>query len=302
MEWFVLFAILAIAIPLDLLLSRGKDLSMRYYAGMVLAYVVLAVFFGGYVFWLFGAGAAIEYFTAYILEMALSFDNIFVIGTIMVAFQIASARMQRKLLFLGILGAIGFRALFLFLGIGFIGQFAWLLPAMGLLLLVIGVKIGAEKQVEKLGSWTRGKFGLKEHDDTLVVRLVRKTGLPLFAGALVAVEVTDVIFAIDSVPVVLAVTQDPFIALAATMFAVMGLRSMFFLLQGAKDRFVYLPKALGIVLTLIGVKLVLLLWGVHLPILLTLGVTLGIVGAGIAASLISTRRNGNGESAITATH
>lgn len=293
MEWFVLFAILLLAIPLDLYLTRGKQkLSMRYYTGMVLAYVALAAVFGGYVFWLFGAGAAAEYYTAYVLEMALSFDNIFVIATIMAAFQITSAQVQRRLLFLGILGAIGFRALFLIAGISAISQFAWLLPAMGILLFIIGIKIGAEKQIEALGDSVRDRFGLKKHEDPLVVRLLRKAGLPLFAGALIAVEVTDLIFAIDSIPVVLAVTQDPFIALAATMLAVMGLRSMFFLLQGAKDKFEHLSTALGIVLMLIGIKLVLLLVGVHLPILLTLGATLGIIGAGIGASLLSSRRKG----------
>lgn len=284
MEWIVFFAVMASAITLDLFLGHGKD-PTKTALWMSAGYVLLAMAFGGFVFWMFGGEAYMQFLGGYVMELALSVDNLFVISVIMASFGIPLAR-QRPLLFAGIAGAVVFRGAFVLLGIGIISQFAILLPLMGILLFLIGLKLGMEEQIAEAINWCRRKLGLKESSEVpLAVRVLKKIKLNPFVAALLAVEFTDVIFAIDSVPVVLAITQEPFIALSAIMLAVMGLRSLYFALQGMQEKFHKLPKALGVVLGFIGIKLVLLLWHIHLPLLLTLGITFAIIGVGVWVSL-----------------
>ncbi|AOA59781.1 TerC family protein [Acinetobacter larvae] len=218
-----------------------------------------------------------EYLAGYLLEKSLAIDNVFVWLMIFAAFAIPPA-LQRKILLYGVLGAIVLRSIFIFIGAWFVQEFSWVLYLFGAFLVYTGFKFlkgQAEEQhnIEdmKLLKWLRGHLRITAHmhGDRF---WVRQDGLlwatPLFL-VLVLIEASDVIFAVDSIPAIFAVTTDPFIVLTANLMAILGLRAMFFLLSGAAEKMHYLPYGLGVILVFIGVKM-LLLDIVHLPIWMSL--------------------------------
>lgn len=281
------FGIVIVMLLIDFLgfkQKQGQDVSIKQAAYWSVAWVSVAALFGGGL-WLYlqqtvGVTLAnqktMEYFAGYLLEKSLAIDNVFVWLMIFAAFAIPAA-LQRKILLYGVLGAIVLRTLFIFIGAWFVQEFSWVLYIFGAFLVYTGFKFlkGQEEETNiediKLLKWLRKHMRITpqlEGDKFFV----RQNGLlwatPLFL-VLILVEASDVIFAVDSIPAIFAVTSDPFIVLTANLMAILGLRAMFFLLAGAATKLHYLPYGLGIILLFIGAKM-LLLDVFHMPIWISL--------------------------------
>ena len=245
-----------------------------------------------------GANAVIKYLTGYVVELSLSVDNMFVIAMLFRFFAVPAA-LRHRVLFWGILGALAMRGVMIVLGTHLIGRFDWMLPVFGIFLLATGVKMlyldtnapepGQQWIVRLIRRW----FPLTPvyHGDRFVVRNAAGTlMLTPLAVALVLVEATDLLFAVDSIPAILAVTADPFLVFASNAFAILGLRSLYFGLAGALEAFHYLKYSLAVVLMLIGVKMLAHGWlrgvlGEHFHLYI-LGAVVLILAAGVGASLV----------------
>lgn len=286
--YLVFFGIVAVMLLIDFLgfkQKEGQEVKLKTAASWSIAWVTVASLFGGGL-WLYlqqtvGVSVAntkvMEYFAGYLLEKSLAIDNVFVWLMIFAAFAIPPA-LQRKLLLYGVLGAIVLRTIFIFIGAWFVQEFSWVLYIFGAFLVYTGFKFfkGQEEDpnIEEMGilKWLRKHMRITptlEGDHFFV----RQNGLlwatPLFL-VLILVEASDVIFAVDSIPAIFAVTNDPFIVLTANLMAILGLRAMFFLLAGAASKMHYLPYGLGIILMFIGFKM-LMLDVFHMPIWISLG-------------------------------
>lgn len=286
--YLAFFGLVAVMLLIDFLGFRQKqdqEVKLKTAAYWSIAWVSVATLFGAGL-WLYlqqTAGITLanskvmEYFAGYLLEKSLAIDNVFVWLMIFAAFAIPP-NLQRKILLYGVLGAIVLRTLFIFIGAWFVQEFSWVLYIFGAFLLYTGFKFlqGQEQQsnIEEMAllKWLRKHIRITPQLDGHKF-FVRQNGLlwatPLFL-VLVLVEVSDVIFAVDSIPAIFAVTSDPFIVLTANLMAILGLRAMFFLLAGAATKMHYLPYGLGIILIFIGFKM-LMLDVFHMPIWLSLG-------------------------------
>ena len=286
--YLAFFGLVAVMLLIDFLGFRQKqdqEVKLKTAAYWSIAWVSVATLFGAGL-WLYlqqTAGITLanskvmEYFAGYLLEKSLAIDNVFVWLMIFAAFAIPP-NLQRKILLYGVLGAIVLRTLFIFIGAWFVQEFSWVLYIFGAFLLYTGFKFlqGQEQQsnIEEMAllKWLRKHIRITPQLDGQKF-FVRQNGLlwatPLFL-VLILVEVSDVIFAVDSIPAIFAVTSDPFIVLTANLMAILGLRAMFFLLAGAATKMHYLPYGLGIILIFIGFKM-LMLDVFHMPIWLSLG-------------------------------
>lgn len=285
--YLAFFGIVTVMLVVDFLgfkQKQGQEIKLKTAAYWSIAWVSVATLFGGGL-WLYlqqtvGVSIAnakvMEYFAGYLLEKSLAIDNVFVWLMIFAAFAIPPA-LQRKLLLYGVLGAIVLRTIFIFIGAWFVQEFSWVLYLFGVFLVYTGFKFlkGQEEDpnIEDMAilKWLRKRMRITptmENDKFFV----RKDGLlwatPLFL-VLILVEASDVIFAVDSIPAIFAVTTDPFIVLTANLMAILGLRAMFFLLSGAASKMHYLPYGLGIILVFIGFKM-LMLDVFHMPIWISL--------------------------------
>ena len=238
----------------------------------------------------------LEFFTGYILEKSLAVDNIFVFLMIFGYFKVAPKYQHRVLLY-GVLGALVLRAVMIFIGAALVRQFEWILYLFGAFLLYTGIRmmkseedeedlsgnrlLGVVKKIIPVGSEFHG-------DKFFTIENGKKIATPLFL-VLIMIELSDVIFAVDSIPAVFAVTTDPFIVLTSNIFAVLGLRAMYFLLADVAERFVFLKYGLAFVLSFIGLKMLMMHW-VHIPISISLSVVFGSLGASILTSLIYTKK------------
>lgn len=249
----------------------------------------------------YGAAVAkekvLEFFTGYILEKSLAVDNIFVFLMIFGYFKVAPKYQHRVLLY-GVLGALVLRAVMIFIGAALVRQFEWILYLFGAFLLYTGIRmmkseedeedlssnrlLGVVKKIIPIGSEFHG-------DKFFTIENGKKIATPLFL-VLIMIELSDVIFAVDSIPAVFAVTTDPFIVLTSNIFAILGLRAMYFLLADVAERFIFLKYGLAFVLSFIGVKMLMMHW-VHIPISISLSVVFGALGASILTSLIYTKKN-----------
>jgi len=286
--YLVFFAIVAVMLIIDFVgfkHQHGQEVKVRTAAYWSIAWVSVATLFGGGL-WLYleqTAGTAIanakvmEYFAGYLLEKSLAIDNVFVWLMIFAAFAIPPA-LQRKLLLYGVLGAIVLRTIFIFIGAWFVQEFSWILYIFGAFLVYTGFKFlrGQHEEDSNIEDMAILKWLRKHMRITPQLQgdkfFVRQNGLlwatPLFL-VLILVEASDVIFAVDSIPAIFAVTTDPFIVLTANLMAILGLRAMFFLLSGAASKMHYLPYGLGIILVFIGFKM-LMLDMFHMPIWISL--------------------------------
>jgi tellurite resistance protein TerC len=292
MEWIVLITVIVALLAVDLALHRGNhEPTARRALVESAAWVACGLGFAVVILVWKGGGAFSEYLSGYVIEKSLSIDNVFVWAVIFSSFAIP-ARYQHRVLFWGIFGALAMRAVFIFAGTALIEEFWWMLLVFGVVLVVSGVKVlrhradegthGHDRAVKLLGRVLPVRSELS--GQSFLVREAGKwVATPLLA-ALVVVEVTDVVFAVDSVPAILAVSRDPFIVFASNAFAILGLRAMYFLLGGARERFHYLAHALGAILVFVGVKMVLSHWW-HLPTLASLGVIVAIIAVAIVASM-----------------
>ena len=286
--YLAFFAIVAVMLIIDFLgfkQKEGQPVQIRTAAYWSIAWVSAAMLFAGGL-WLYlqqTAGIVLanqktmEYLAGYLLEKSLAIDNVFVWLMIFAAFTIPPA-LQRKILLYGVLGAIVLRTLFIFIGAWFVQEFSWVLYIFGAFLVYTGFKFLKGHQddpnIEDIAllKWLRKHMRITPQLEGHKF-FVRQNGLlwatPLFL-VLILVEASDVIFAVDSIPAIFAVTSDPFIVLTANLMAILGLRAMFFLLAGAASKMHYLPYGLGIILLFIGFKM-LMLDVFHMPIWISLG-------------------------------
>ena len=301
--WLVFGAVVVVALLADLVLMRHggpHKVSFKEAAWWSIGWVALALAFNGWLWWYtgqrFGAQAGtdigMEFLTGYLVEKALAVDNIFVFLMLFNYFAVPEMQRQRALV-IGIIGAIVLRAILIFAGALLLSKFHWVLYVFGAFLLFTGIKMwraaGQEPDLESnpVLRWLTGHnpFLRRYHGSALWVgRGSRRKFTPLFI-VIIMLGITDVIFAVDSIPAIFAITTDPFIVLTSNVFAVLGLRAMFFLLQGMADRFHLLPYGLALVLVFIGMKM-LLIDVYKLPILLSLGAVAVIIGSTIALSLL----------------
>ena len=305
--WAGFGGLVVIALLVDLVLMRhggAHKVTFKEAAWWSLGWIALAMIFNGALWWYVGqtAGAAeanrvgLEFLTGYLVEKALAVDNIFVFLMLFTYFAVPEEQRQRVLV-IGILGAIVLRAILIFVGAALLAKFHWLLYLFGAFLLLTGIKMwfaaGKEPDLDKnpVLRWITGHLPLinRYHGDALWLgRGKRRRYTPLFV-VLVMIAVTDVIFAVDSIPAIFAITTDPFIVLTSNVFAVLGLRAMFFLLQGMAERFHLLPYGLALVLMFIGAKM-LLIDVYKIPILVSLGVVAATIAATVALSLMRPAR------------
>jgi tellurite resistance protein TerC len=302
--WLAFVAVVAALLIFDLGILHKSDREIGARESFILygCYMAIAFAFGAWVWWARGAQSGLEFYTGYLIEQSLAMDNIFVIATIF-GFLGIPRMYQHRVLFWGILGVVVFRAILIGLGAALVMSFSWILYVFGAFLVFTGIKMytksGEGHDFENNAGlhWLRRHFRItdKLHGHDFTARLADpKTGKPsLFltplAVALVMVEVADLIFAVDSVPAIFAVTTDPFIVYTSNIFAILGLRALYFALASAMNRFAYLQYALATILVLVGVKIFLVPMDIKIPTALSLGVTVGILAAGILYSLWKTR-------------
>jgi tellurite resistance protein TerC len=289
---FIAFVLAMLAIDLGVFHRNAHEVSLKEAGLWSAVWVALAIVFNVGVYHWFGPDRALEFTTGYLIEKALAVDNIFVFVVIFSTFAVP-AMYQHRVLFWGVLGALVMRAAFIFAGGAFLQQFHWAIYVFGALLAVTGVKLLLQRNEEvhpeknPLVRLFQRMVPMTPHfhgDRFFVVENGRRYGTPLLL-ALVAVEVTDLIFAVDSIPAIFAITSDPFIVFTSNIFAILGLRSMYFLLAGVITKFVYLKVGLSLVLIFVGAKM--LLMDVYkMPIVASLVVIVTILGLSILVSLL----------------
>ncbi len=292
--WVALGVVLALLLAFDLIRHRDDHApSPRQAVVETLIWISFGLAFSVVMLVGYGGEAFGEYISGYLIEKSLSVDNVFVWSILFSAMAIP-LKYQHRVLFWGIFGALSLRLVFILLGSALINRFFWLLIVFGLFLVYTGAKIIRHRADEGTEAKTIGLGVLKKvmpvsdslDGNRFLTRIdARRAATPLLA-ALVVVELTDVIFALDSVPAVLAVSHEPFIVFASNAFAILGLRAMYFLLANARERFHYLSHALGGILMFVGVKMVASHW-YHLNTYLSLGV---IVAMLVAAVILSERK------------
>ena len=273
---FHVFIFAMLALDLGVLHREHREVSIKEALVWSAIWIVLALLFNVGVWHFEGSEKALQFLTGYILERSLSIDNIFVFILVFTHFKVPSKE-QHRVLFWGILGALVMRALFIATGVTLIHKFHWIIYVFGVFLVFTGVKLVFETEEEEE----------KEFDHNWVVRLVRKLvpNAKPFIIVLLVIETTDVIFAMDSIPAILAVTTDPFIVYTSNIFAILGLRALYFAVAGMMKLFHYLNYGLAAILAFVGVKMLLSdVW--HIPITWALGVIGLMMAASVAASII----------------
>lgn len=295
---FACFVVIACAVDLLVLQKKGSE---RVSIGQALRWsalwVALALIFNGLLWWYVDGEAgrevanakAAEFFTGYLIEKSLAVDNIFVFLMLFTYFAVP-AQLQKRVLILGVIGAIILRAVMILIGAWLIKEFHWVLYLFGAFLLATGVKMlvfaDANSDLEKnpLLKWMRGHMNLTPDFDGekfWVTRQGVRFYTPLFV-VMILIGITDVVFAVDSIPAIFAITEDPFIVMTSNIFAILGLRAMYFLLADLKDRFHLLTYGLGVILVFVGTKMLIVDW-IKIPV----GISLGVVGAILAISMIA---------------
>ena len=296
-HWVVLSIAIAVLLAIDLYRHReAHEPSFQEAAGESAFWVFCGLVFSLFFIWQFGGEAAGEYLGVYLTEKSLSIDNVFVWALLFSSMKIP-LKYQHRVLFWGIFGALFLRAIFIFLGAALVTRFSWVLIGFGVFLIYTGIKImrhtddeGEEASTAGLGLLRRFMPVTEEFDGQKFFTTQNgvRMATPLFA-ALVVVETTDVVFAVDSVPASFGVANDPFTILAANAFAIMGLRAMYFLLADARQRFHYLSHALGGILLFVGIKLTITPW-YHINIYVSLGIILTIMFLAIVFSIYKNKK------------
>ncbi|WP_114906183.1 TerC/Alx family metal homeostasis membrane protein [Ornithinimicrobium murale] len=309
--WAVTVAGVLLLLTLDFVLTRRPhEVSMKEAIAWSIFYVALPLAFGGYIWARFGSTIGLEYLTGYLVEKSLSVDNLFVFMLLLSAFAVPKELQQRVLLF-GIAAALVLRAIFIALGAAVLANFTWAFLLFGLILLATAVKVLRDQMsggshdidVSSMRSVRLLRRFVTVTEDYRGTRMVVREGgrraLTPLAVVVVAVFATDIVFAVDSVPAVYGITGDPFLVFATNAFALLGLRALYFVLQGALSKLVHLGYGLAAILGFIGVKLVLHwahgIWpGVpEVPTLASLLVIVAVLGLVTGTSLYATRRGGD---------
>ena len=292
-HWPVLIGVLAALLLVDILVIHRKAHVVHTKEAAIesAAWISVGLLFGLVMLWEFGGAAAGEYMGGYLIEKSLSVDNVFVWAVLFAHFKVP-AQYQHRVLFWGIFGALAMRLGFIFAGVAIINTFKFTLILFGLFLLYSGIKLlqthdeGFDPSDSRaMRIFHRFIPSTDELDGQKMFTRVngRRMATPLLA-VLVMVEITDVIFAVDSVPAVLAVTGEQYIAFASNAFAILGLRALYFLLADMRDRFQYLQTGLGVILAFVGVKMTISYWW-HMPIAASLSIIALILTVSIVASV-----------------
>lgn len=289
---FIAFVIAMLAIDLGVFHRKAHEVTMKEAAAWSVVWVGLAILFNLGLYQFAGPQLALEFTAGYLIEKALAVDNIFVFVIIFSAFAIPS-QYQHRVLFWGVLGALIMRAGFILLGGALLAKFHWMIYVFGGVLFITGIKLlrqNHETFDPKANILVRAFRKLMPvtdelHGDKFLARQAGKWVATPLMMALVAVEFTDLIFAVDSIPAIYAVTDDPFIVFTSNIFAILGLRSLYFLLAGLIHKFAYLKTGLAFVLLFVGAKM--LLMGIYkIPIIASLGVIVLILGVSIVVSIL----------------
>ena len=304
--WFAFIAVVAALLALDLGVLHRKQREIGVGESLALSgvYIALGLAFGGWVWWYMGEGAGLAYITGFVIEKSLAMDNVFVIAMIFTYFAVPRVY-QHRVLFWGILGVIVLRAVMIGVGATLVEKFSWVLYVFAAFLIFTGIKMWRNADhaydvgTSPILTWVRRHFRVTEalHGESFWVRQPdAETGKPaLFITplllALVMVEVIDVVFAVDSVPAIFAVTTDPFLVYTSNIFAILGLRALYFALAAMVDRFHYLKYALSLLLVFIGAKIFIAdaLGLAKIPPAASLSITFAILAAGVGWSLWKTR-------------
>ncbi len=289
---FNVFVLAMLALDLGVFHRKSHEVKIKEALLWSGVWILLALTFNGIIYFWRGSETALEFLTGYLIEKSLSVDNIFVFIMIFAYFKVP-ALYQHKILFWGILGALIMRAIFIATGVTLIQKFHWIIYVFGAFLILTGIKMVAQKDKEfhpeknpvlKLfrrlmpvtPQYAGDKFFIKQNG--------RRYATPLFV-VLLFIETTDVIFAVDSIPAILAITTDPFIVYTSNVFAILGLRALYFALAGIMQMFHYLAYGLAAILVFVGAKMLLVDF-YKLPIGVALGVVAGILTISVVASLL----------------
>lgn len=301
---FIAFIILCLALDLGVFNRKPHVIKTKEAAIWTTIWVTIAMAFSGVIYWLFAEGmvenptnltpnlAVLKYITGYLIELSLSIDNVFVIAVIFSSFAIPK-KYQHEVLFWGILGAIVFRALMIFFGVALINKFDWIIYVFGVFLLITAFRMLNHKESEfdpkksKMFRFLKRLFPVSykmDGDKFFIKRMGIRAATPLFV-ALIIIELTDILFALDSIPAILAITADPFIVFSSNILAILGLRSMYFLISSMLTKFRFINYSLVVILAFVGVKM-LISHQVEIPEWLSLGVIGVSLAGGIIASLV----------------
>jgi tellurite resistance protein TerC len=305
--WGAFAVLVVVMLAVDLGMNRkSHHVSFREALGWSLVWVGLALAFNLGIYFMMGKQPALEFLTGYLIEKSLSVDNLFVFIMIFTVFGVRG-ELQARVLKWGILGALVMRVIFIFVGAELLQRFQWLFYIFGAILLYTAWKMAFGPSHEM------------DPDKNIIVRFARKflpmtkriwgdwfftrrVGLwlasPLFMVLLV-VEASDLVFALDSIPAIFAITLDPFIVLTSNVFAIMGLRSLYFLLAGVMGMFIYLKYGISFILGFVGVKMILIMLGIHIPIAVSLAIIAVSLAAAIGLSLLSASHVKLANSAVT---
>ncbi len=293
---FTAIVVTMLVLDLGVFHREAHVVGVREAAVWSVVWVTLALAFNGWLAISFGTQRGMEFLTGYVIEKALAVDNIFVFLVVFASFRVPAAY-QHRVLFWGIFGALLMRALFIFAGAALLTRFHWIIYLFGAFLLFTGLKLLWQREIEPhpehnplFRLFTRLIPSVPDyHGSRFTVRIDGRTFVTPLLLVLVLIEVTDLVFAVDSIPAIFAVTNDPFIVYTSNIFAILGLRAMFFLLAGAMDRFAYLKLGLSFVLLFVGAKMVLI--DVYaIPIGVSLAAIAAILGFAVVASLLRERQ------------
>ncbi len=298
-EWLAFFAIIGFMLVLDLGVFHKKShkVSIKESLAWTAVWITLAMLFNAWVYHSMGAQKGLEFLTGYVIEKALSVDNIFVISLIFTYFRVPS-QYQHRVLFWGVLGALFFRIIFIFAGVALIEKFNWMIYVFGGFLIFTGLKMlkEEEKHIEveanPLIKFVKKFWKISPNFDgenfRTTVNGVRHF-TPLFL-VLIMIETTDIIFAVDSIPAILAITPDPYIVFTSNVFAILGLRSLYFALNGIMEMFEYINYALSGILVFVGIKMIIAPW-YHFPTIISIGIIVGMLVASVIASIYFPKKN-----------
>ncbi|RPH95217.1 TerC family protein [candidate division KSB1 bacterium] len=300
LKWVLFNAFVLAMLALDLGVFHRKAHVVKIKEALVWSaiWIALALAYNLFVYWWRGPGAALEFFTGYLIEKSLSVDNIFVFVLLFSFFRVPQ-EYQHRVLFWGILGALIMRGILIAVGVALITSFSWIIYIFGAFLVATGLRMAVQKEqnvhiennplvkiVRRIMPVTNNYHGQR----FFVLLEGRRMATPLFM-VLLTVEFTDLIFAVDSIPAIFAVTQDPFIVYTSNVFAILGLRALYFALAGVVHKFHYLKLGLGIVLVFVGVKMLLAHTAWKIPTGISLAVVGGIIAASVIASLVRPLRD-----------
>lgn len=307
--FFIILIFGLLALDLGVFHKKDKVVSIKESLAWTAVWVTISLCFGGVIYWLYdnhilglnphnvpASRAMIEFYSGYLIEESLSLDNIFVIAMIFIYFKI-EPKFQHNILFWGIIGAVFFRLIMILLGTSFVQKFEWSMFVFGGILIYSALKMLKSDDEDTDFKETLGVRLLsklypidwnEKHEKYFIVKNGKKVATGLFAS-LIVVEFSDILFAVDSIPAIFSVTKDPFIVFTSNIFAILGLRNLFFFLSGMMDKFHYIKYSLVAILLFVGIKMIIERW-LHISPMLSLFVILSSLILGIVISVLATKK------------